>query len=308
MTKRNVNDLTTSSRGAAVAFTLAEVLITLAIIGVVAALTIPTLVANNQQKGWDTASTVFNRRLGEALKIMNINGALAGYNSTEDFVNELSKHIKITKTCSSDKLTDCFTSEINITDGDPIKTSDLKKSKNLYETEDYGTETIGVQFADGVSALIAYNKNVLHDPYSNDIVRLTQNNGKSVGLSTKALSILYDVSGNKTPNSYGTGKDIRGLNISFSVVDIPALPEGVGITFEWVDDTYTEFREVGSTDVGDNECSNEVGLHYNCKYSNSEKTSFECLYNDGEYKCLPMRHIYTFENNTWSFTSSSGSN
>ena len=51
-------------------FTLAEVLITLAIIGVVAAMTIPTLIANYQQRSWDTAASVFNRRLGEALKVM----------------------------------------------------------------------------------------------------------------------------------------------------------------------------------------------------------------------------------------------
>ena len=90
------------------AFTLAEVLITLAIIGVVAAMTIPTLVANYQDKAFETASTTFQRKLGEALKIMNVNSNLAGFQTTESFVEELSKHIKITKTCSNDKLTDCF--------------------------------------------------------------------------------------------------------------------------------------------------------------------------------------------------------
>ena len=64
-------------------FTLAEVLITLAIIGVVAAMTIPTLIANYQQKSWDTAASVFNRRLGEALKVMNVNSNLAGFNSKD---------------------------------------------------------------------------------------------------------------------------------------------------------------------------------------------------------------------------------
>ena len=53
------------------AFTLAEVLITLGIIGVVAAMTIPTLITNNQQRSMDTAANVFNRKFGEALKIMN---------------------------------------------------------------------------------------------------------------------------------------------------------------------------------------------------------------------------------------------
>ena len=175
-------------------------------------MTIPTLVAEYNQKSWDTASTVFNRRLGEALAMMNTTSSLAGYSTTSDFVEELGKHIKITKTCTSDKLTDCFTSTITTT-GDPVETKDLKASKNLYSTENYGTETIGVQFADGVSALIAYNPKATQDPLSNQVVRLTGSKD-SVGLSTDAISILYDVSGSKTPNQMDTGKDIRGLNIA----------------------------------------------------------------------------------------------
>ena len=41
------------------AFTLAEVLITLAIIGIVAAMTIPTLIANYQERAWNTSASVF---------------------------------------------------------------------------------------------------------------------------------------------------------------------------------------------------------------------------------------------------------
>ena len=84
------------------AFTLAEVLITLAIIGIVAALTIPTLIQNYQERAWGTASQVFQRKLGEALRVMNVQGTLAGYTTTEAFVNELSKHIKITRICDND--------------------------------------------------------------------------------------------------------------------------------------------------------------------------------------------------------------
>ena len=58
------------------AFTLAEVLITLGIIGVVAALTIPTLVANYQAKSWNTAASVFDKRLTEAIKTMNVQSKL----------------------------------------------------------------------------------------------------------------------------------------------------------------------------------------------------------------------------------------
>ena len=42
-------------------FTLAEVLITLGIIGVVAALTIPTLVVDINAKQWSTAKDVFEK-------------------------------------------------------------------------------------------------------------------------------------------------------------------------------------------------------------------------------------------------------
>ena len=226
------------------AFTLAEVLITLAIIGVVAAMTIPTLVANYQQKSWDTASSVFNRRLGEALKVMNVNSNLAGFATTQAFVDELGKHIKITKTCASDKLTDCFVETI-YTGADPIDTTKLKQAKNLNSATDYGTETIGVQFADGVNALIAYNKSIVNDPYSNEVVKVTGTDQKSVGLDTQALAILYDVSGAKTPNSYGTGKDIRGLNINIKT----------GAPVQVIGTSYSAINCADSTSEGYEYCS-----------------------------------------------------
>ena len=139
------------------AFTLAEVLITITVIGVVAALTIPNLVNNYQNKAWSTASVVFQRKLGEALKVMNSQGTLAGYSSTEDFVNELSKHIKINKICKNDEITSCF--EDTVFWGNDNKEIDMKKIKlaaNLGHSE-WITNTLGVMFADGVSGIIAYN-------------------------------------------------------------------------------------------------------------------------------------------------------
>ena len=205
-------------------FTLAEVLITLGIIGVVAAMTIPTLVANYQQRSMDTAANVFTRKLGEALKVMNSNSSLAGYETTADFVKELGKNIKIVKTCDSEHLTNCFVSEFS-TNEDTYKTEELKQAKNLNKDGNYGSETIGVQFADGVSALVAYNKNAKQDPYSNQVVNVTSSStGKdlSISLGTDALAILFDVSGSSNPNTYGTNdsgkwKDIRGLNVSIKV-------------------------------------------------------------------------------------------
>ncbi|MBQ8168089.1 hypothetical protein IJZ97_01570, partial [bacterium] len=95
-----------------------------------------------------------------------------------------------------------------------------------------------------VSALIAYKKNVVNDPYSSEVVKVTGSDQKSVGLYTQALSILYDVSGAKTPNSYGTGKDIRGLNIAIKTgADIVNL----GKTYSAVDCSTTASTSTDAT-------------------------------------------------------------
>ncbi len=182
-------------------FTLAEVLITLGIIGIVAAMTIPTLVADYQAKSWSTSASVFERKLEEALKVMNTQQTLAGYTTTEDFVNELKKHIKIIKTCNNDKLDSCFPK--NFSYGYPeLETMDVTTftdSSKLIK-DSFGTNTVGIQFGNGVSAILAYDPNCYQDPYSNQI------NGLS------CLSMIYDTSGNKSPNE--NGKDLKMLNVN----------------------------------------------------------------------------------------------
>ena len=200
-------------------FTLAEVLITLGIIGVVAAMTIPTLIADYQERSYNTAASVFERRLGEALKVMNSQQTLAGHTSTESFVNELKKHIKVTKTCANDKLMDCFESEVFWGSGDAtpeaVDMNTIKTSKNFGQKDWQESNVIGVQFANGVSALIAYNKDAKQDPYSNQIVNISGSvEGKkgSVELGTTALAILYDTNGYKSPNK--SSKDLRSINVT----------------------------------------------------------------------------------------------
>ncbi len=190
------------------AFTLAEVLITLAIIGVVAAMTIPTLIANYQERSWTTAAVVFQRKLGDALTVMNTQGSLAGYQNTEDFVAELSKHMKISKVCKNDDLMSCF--EDKVIWGAENEEVDMTKVKNVShfgQDEWEETDIVGAMFADGTNALIAYNKDCKQDPYSNRVITVSKE-----GIGTDCLAILYDTSGFKTPNTQQ--KDLRGLNIA----------------------------------------------------------------------------------------------
>ena len=190
------------------AFTLAEVLITLAIIGVVAAMTIPTLIQNYQERSWSTASIVFQRKLGDALTVMNSQGSLAGYQNTEDFVAELSKHMKISKVCKNDDLMSCF--EDKVIWGAENEEVDMTKVKNVShfgQDEWEETDIVGAMFADGTNALIAYNKDCKQNPYSNRVITVSKE-----GIGTNCLAILYDTTGFKTPNTQQ--KDLRGLNIA----------------------------------------------------------------------------------------------
>ena len=183
-----------------IGFTLAEVLITLGIIGVVAALTIPTLVQNYQERAWKEASLVFETKLEEALKTMNTQQTLAGYKTTEDFVKELSNHFKINKICNNDELLSCFSDKVYWgADAEEVDMTTIKTAKNFGQDK-WNTDIVGVQFANGVTGLIAYNPECTQNPYSNQIT------------GTSCLAILYDTDGFKNPNT--SNKDLRSINVA----------------------------------------------------------------------------------------------
>ncbi len=237
------------------AYTLAEVLIALGIIGVVAAITIPTLVANYNEKQWNTAATVFDKKLEDTLKTMNTQQTLAGHSSTESFVEELSKHFKTNKICQNNELLDCFSDYIYWGGGEAtpekIDMSKIKFAKNFGQ-DSWDTNIVGVQFANGTNALIAYNPITTgdfactQDPFSNEI------NGQN------CLAILYDTSGEKNPNT--SGKDIRSnpniTNLgSTCVFEIGSSCYTVA-PFTPTPITKAECEEIKES-LGINECANE---------------------------------------------------
>ncbi|MBR1423974.1 type II secretion system protein, partial [bacterium] len=82
------------------AFTLAEVLITLAVIGVVAAMTLPTLIAKINEKADLNQKTVIEAKLIQGLNMLDLHGGMNDtYSSTAEFVEELGKYMKITAVC-----------------------------------------------------------------------------------------------------------------------------------------------------------------------------------------------------------------
>ena len=236
------------------AFTLAEVLITIGIIGVVAALTIPTLVNNYQTKSWATFADVFQKKLTESVRTMNVQGKLgkyARYNTTEGFVEELQKHFKINKVCNNDELMQCFENSITMND-EKIDMSRVKTSKHFGQ-DDWNTNILGLQFANGVTGLIAYNPNCVSNPTDNTIT------------GEDCYALLYDTSAFSNPNELG--KDLRkNANVSSILERICAFKSNgicFGTPFMPTPIKWRACQSDGtSTDPEDNKLIKELGIKH----------------------------------------------
>ncbi len=190
-------------------FTLVEVLITLTVVGVVAALTIPMLVANINSRVRAHQKEVIEKRFIDGLNLFNNleNGLSKRYSSTEGFVRGLSAHMKIVQICGNDNLDKCFPyEEINVEDEGAVKISKFKTAGNLQLTDEGFEDTAAFITAAGTPFLISYNQNCNEDP--------------DIELTNIPLCVagIYDLNGSRRPNKFGVVVDKYG-NIS-SVSDI----------------------------------------------------------------------------------------
>ncbi len=120
--KKKLNEKAIPLLSQRLGFTLAEVLITLGIIGVIAALTIPALIANYQKgqyvTGLKKAYTMFNQVLVQIAADKGCVGDLACTDlfapgtDTESLGIELAKYFKAVKTCAPGTL-GCFSNNVS---------------------------------------------------------------------------------------------------------------------------------------------------------------------------------------------------
>ena len=183
--------------GHKLAFTLAEALMTLAIIGVIAMLVIPTAVISFKTKIWNSANETFTKKLDNAIQDMHTQNTLGGHQDTMSFVAELSKNFKINKICANDEIISCFEDTI-YWDDEQVDMSKIKDAADLGQ-DDWETETVGVMFANGVTGVIAYNPDCDFD------------NNTDEASTASCIAILYDVDGFKKPNTQL--KDLRSINV-----------------------------------------------------------------------------------------------
>ena len=190
-------------------FTLAEVLITLGIIGVVAALVMPVFIKKYYSTAYEQHFDIFTKRLTEASKQMALAYKLGPYEDTEAFVSVFKDYFKLQKVCKSNNLTDCFPSDIKYGE-EIISPDDLSKSKN-FGKEDYDTDNVGIRFADGLVGIISWNPDCdVVDPY----------NMKNTDPSS-CISYVLDLNGFRKPNQ--VGRDILAVGADITISRGPEL-------------------------------------------------------------------------------------
>jgi type II secretory pathway pseudopilin PulG len=195
-------------------FTLAEVLITLGVIGVVSVIVLPTVMNNVRDRQYETARHKILNSLGEAGRFIAINGNLTSASDAEDFVNNyLSKKLKIVKTCDGSHLEECglLTSKrIKIQNGTDYRQS-LSKFRpgapHMPSTSSW--ETIknlpgyGFVTADGFSVILFYNPGCTTGKIEPD----------DNATGCVCFDAIYDMNGLKNPNQ--VGKDIGFVTVMY---------------------------------------------------------------------------------------------
>lgn len=206
------------------AFTLAEVLITIGVIGVVAALTIPIVLANINEQARSEREANIAFKVTQAMDKMRALGLLSvQYPSTYAFAQELQKHLAIAKLCDENNIKECWPSQkITTAEGKEFEVARAKKGKNL-QYRDNVTGNVGIVMADGATLIMTYN--TTSEPVDDSVAIIASNKTLPLGFgrtkdfayttnSTSAIDFVMDVNGANGPNSEarnGQLKDIRSF-------------------------------------------------------------------------------------------------
>ncbi len=221
-------------------FTMAEILLSLTIIGVVAAITLPSLMANINERTWNTQRKALYARMSQAIAMMpnlsgygeyegtNTDGVVTATKDTaaEAFLTEgLSKVLKINNICDATHLADCgvaasFTNLAGSTKTWPTKLSELNPmftgshvgcnsvhSGTVFNNpqKDIDTKAAAFETLSGETIAVYYNPSCIASPDTTPYYVQP----------TMCANFIYDLNGNKGPNT--VGKDVGFITALFSV-------------------------------------------------------------------------------------------
>jgi len=214
------------------AFTLAEVLITIGVLGVVAAITLPPLVSDINDRVNSERQVNIAQKITQAMEQMRAQGKLVNYPNTEAFVDELQKYLKVNKRCDADHIAECWPTKTVavMQDGNTenYEVSNAKTRKAILAGNSksaYGNNgNVGLVLADGAAIILTY------DPASGgkDVGDIVKGYSKTLPISknkektfnayttsvTDSIDFIMDVNGKRGPNAEylgGRARDIRSF-------------------------------------------------------------------------------------------------
>ena len=200
------------------AFTLAEVLITLAIIGIVAALTIPSVISNYQQQEFKTGLKKAVSVLNEAIQTNIASDGETPYENA-DLFNYIQRHMSILKSAKEgetweDGIKSVTNNVFYTTDGMRFEILHLGNAySNNYN--DFTLHESGIKIADGSAQIVSIG-NGYGPPkgISYTISGLYPGACGSYGLSRNPNNttntpciILVDVNGDKKPSRFASNRE-----------------------------------------------------------------------------------------------------
>ncbi len=223
---------------------MAEILLSLTIIGVVAAITLPSLTGNINERTWNTQRKALYARFSQAIALMpSLNGygtlegaisadgtqSVAQDTAAETFVTEgLSKVLKINNICDADHLADCgVPTTVTTLDGSTAFSSfpktlvDFNSYFNwthsnqgyIYTYRQLNTKAAAFETQNGESIVVYYNPNCAPSMNETDSFKVQPK---------MCANFVYDLNGSKGPNT--VGKDIGFITAIYPSDSVVVAP------------------------------------------------------------------------------------
>ena len=251
----------------------------------------PTLLKNIAERSNSEAQANLAQKITKSMDLMRADGGLERtYNSTDEFVDEFSKYIKISTRCDADHIADCWpTKTVTTTDGETYDVSKAKTGRNL-NLKDNKSNNVGIILADGATLILTYNPNAGiigdGDTVTPSFADLPIGFGRTKKFAyttsvTDPIDFVMDVNGFKGPNSEArngkqydirsfkvakfskgcAGKDINGIGCVYQLPSFSPIKAGSEEMDKW--DSQWKYSLYSSNDnywAGAKKACDELGM------------------------------------------------
>ncbi len=191
------------------AFTVAELALTVAALCLIAGLIVYAIILGLQEAVRNKRISTAKIKFASAVEMMYLNQAIGSYYgedeyTTERFVNELQKYIKLVKICKSDEIENCWPYK-TLTLADDTK-YEIKNARNgsvfgisTNSTTNYNSNTVAIVTFDNTYMLLAYNSRCTTSAPD----RKNPNSNQEFNVATACVAGIMDVDGEEKPNKIG---------------------------------------------------------------------------------------------------------